>query len=71
MSKLVATTGISAPVDLEITFPDNWGAARGLHQFRKVVGKLQWLAHVMPDIAVAVKILSRVTSNLAADSGRE
>eukprot|EP00969_Alexandrium_andersonii_P357379 15448664-Alexandrium_andersonii.AAC.1 len=52
-SKRVTATGISAPADLGISFPDNWDAARELHQFRKVVGKLQWLVNVRPDVAFA------------------
>eukprot|EP00969_Alexandrium_andersonii_P086320 3805737-Alexandrium_andersonii.AAC.1 len=51
--KPVGTTETSASTDLEISFPGDWDAARELHQCRKVVGKLQWLVNVRPDIAFA------------------
>eukprot|EP00969_Alexandrium_andersonii_P001393 61206-Alexandrium_andersonii.AAC.1 len=66
--KPVATTGASAPADLEITLPDNWDVARELHLFSNVVGKLQWLANVRPDVVFAAKTLARETSNAAPDS---
>eukprot|EP00969_Alexandrium_andersonii_P353009 15438905-Alexandrium_andersonii.AAC.1 len=44
-SKPVGATGTSVSTDLEISFPDNWDAGHEHHQYRKVVGKLQWLVN--------------------------
>eukprot|EP00969_Alexandrium_andersonii_P253116 11186778-Alexandrium_andersonii.AAC.1 len=52
-SKPVGTTGPSTSTDLEISSPDSWDAAHELHQYRTVVGQLQWLVDVRPDIAFA------------------
>eukprot|EP00969_Alexandrium_andersonii_P291463 12882545-Alexandrium_andersonii.AAC.1 len=68
---IVNTTGTSTPTDLEITFPDDWDAAQEFHQCRKVIGKLQWLVNVRPDLAFAVEILARETSNVIPDSWRK
>ncbi len=54
----VTTTGSQLTSDNELLLPEDWDETAELGKFRRLVGKLQWMVTVRPDIAFAVKTLA-------------